>query len=82
MGCNLLVFVLCFFKYRNNLDSSYIQPLAVNIYAYNNALRITFMRDVVRGQHARNEIVLFFDYLIRPLLQGADFTIFLCVNRG
>ena len=82
MSYNLLVFVCCFFEYRNNFDGSYIQPLVVHIYAYNNVLRITFIGDFVRGQHARNEIVLLFDYMIRPLLQNKYFTIFLGVNCG
>ena len=45
----MLMFVRCFFEHRNNFDGSYSNPLAVLIYAYNDALHITFMRDGIRG---------------------------------
>lgn len=79
MSCNLSAFVPGFFEYRHNFDCGYIQPSAVRLYPHNDALFIAFMRDGVRGQNLRHKIVPLFDHISGPLVQSADFTVFLGV---
>ena len=81
MSHNLLAFVPGFFEHRHNFDGGYIQPPALRLYPHNGALFITLMRDGVRGQNLRHEIVPLFDHISGPLVQSADFTVFLSMQR-
>ena len=81
MSRNLLAFVRGFFEHRHNFDGGYIQPPAVRLYPHHGALFIAFMRDGVRGQNLRHEIVPLFDHISGPLVQSAEFAVFLGVQR-